>query len=74
MPTNVVAEIASLAAYALGAGALAVLGLAAEYNSLQHVASGDLVTGLWLSFMGGLALLMGVILARRKLFDRLVAG
>lgn len=65
------AETVALAAYAIGTIALSILGLAAEYNSLQQFGGGDLVLAVWFAFMGAIALAFAVNLGREKLYSQL---
>ncbi|WP_121820869.1 hypothetical protein [Halostella salina] len=48
--------------YALGAGALTLLGLATEYSGLQQLTGGDPVLGLWFTGFGVVLLYAGVYL------------
>ena len=54
--------IIELLAYVLGAGALTVLGLLAEYSGLRHLASGEPVLGLWFAGFGVILLYAGAYL------------
>lgn len=51
-----------LLAYALGAGALTVLGLFAEYSGLQHFSGGEPVLGVWFAAFGVIMLYAGTYL------------
>ena len=53
-------EILVLFVYTVVAGALTVMGAAAEYMSLQYLGSGELVVAIWLAAMGAIMLYAGV--------------
>ncbi|WP_227355638.1 hypothetical protein [Haladaptatus salinisoli] len=59
--------------YLLGSGLLTALGLLAEYDGIQSAASGDSVLAVWLIYMGTVALVAGVMLAREKVLGRALA-
>ena len=51
-----------LLAYALGAGALTLLGLFTEYSGLQHLTGGEPILGLWFAAFGFIMLYAGAYL------------
>jgi hypothetical protein len=67
------AEALALAAYAFGTLALSLLGLAAEYNGLQRLGSGDALLAGWFAVMGAVVLAFAVQLGREKLLPRIAA-
>jgi len=58
----IVQIIIELLAYVLGASALTVLGLLAEYSGLQHLSAGETVLGLWFAGFGVVLLYGGAYL------------
>lgn len=71
---DVAAESAAVVLYALGTGVLAAVGLFAEFEGVQNVLTGHAGLGLWLGYMGAIALVAGATLARRGVLPRLAAG
>ena len=67
---DALAELGAVALFAAGSGLLTLAGVIAEYEGLQHLLSGDAVTGLWFAYMGGVALFAGSLVLRRKLLPR----
>lgn len=65
------AEFGALALYALGSGLLTLVGLSVEHWGLRSLLGGETVLGAWLAYMGAVALLTGVALARRTVVPRL---
>ena len=60
--------------YTVAAGALTVAGVAAEYASLQHYGSGELMVALWLAAIGGVLLYAGVYgIAYKKILADIAA-
>ena len=57
---EVLTELLPLVAYTLVAGVLTVGGVAAEYASLQHLGSGEMMVSLWLAAIGCVMLYAGV--------------
>ena len=55
--------------YSLGATLLTVVGAAAEYNSLQNYSAGHGITAVWFAYIGVVALLAAVDLAREVQFS-----
>lgn len=68
---DLAADLGALALYALGSGLLTLFGLSVEYRSLQSILGGETVLGAWLAVMGGVALVAGATLARRRVLPRL---
>ncbi|WP_227375489.1 hypothetical protein [Haladaptatus halobius] len=66
-------EVGAFLLYLLGSGLLTALGLLAEYDGVQSAASGDNVLAIWLIYMGTVALVAGVTLAREKVIRRALA-
>ncbi len=66
-------EVAVFLLYAVGSVLLTALGLLAEYDGLQTAAAGDSVTAIWLGVMGAVALVAGVMLARDKVLQHVLA-
>ena len=63
MPTlnpELLAESLHVLVYTVVAGALTAAGVAAEYASVQHYGSGELMVALWLAAIGGVMLYAGV--------------
>jgi hypothetical protein len=52
--------------YTIVAGALATFGLGVEYMAAQSVISGETTVGLWMLFVGLIALYASIQLAREK--------
>jgi GTP cyclohydrolase III len=67
-------EALLLVAYSLGTLALSLIGLAAEYNSLQQFLGGDRVLAVWFAVMGVVALAFAVNLGREKLLPRVASS
>ncbi|UPV76048.1 hypothetical protein M0R89_08305 [Halorussus limi] len=65
-------EALAVVAYAVGTLALSLLGLVAEYNSLQH-GGGDALLAGWFAVMGVVAFAFAVQLGRRRLLPRIAA-
>ncbi|MFC7081614.1 hypothetical protein [Halorussus caseinilyticus] len=66
-------ELLAVVAYALGTLALSLLGLVAEYNSLQRLLGGEGLLAGWFAVMGLVALAFAVNLGREKLLPRVAA-
>jgi len=66
-------EALAVVAYALGTLALSILGLVVEYNSIQQLAGGDSLLGVWFAVMGFVALALAANLGREKLLPRLAS-
>jgi divalent metal cation (Fe/Co/Zn/Cd) transporter len=45
----------------LGSGLLTLLGLGAEWNGIQHLLHHEATVGIWLAFVGSIALYLGVV-------------
>ncbi|MFC4448723.1 hypothetical protein [Halorussus aquaticus] len=71
--TELGSEALAVVAYALGTLALSLLGLFAEYNSLQQLIAGDKVLAGWFAVMGIVALAFAVNLGREKLLPQFAA-
>ncbi|NEU58831.1 hypothetical protein [Halorussus sp. MSC15.2] len=71
--TELGSEVLAVVAYAFGTLALSLLGLFAEYNSLQQLLGGDKVLAGWFAVMGIVALAFAVNLGREKLLPQLAA-
>ncbi|RQG96094.1 hypothetical protein [Natrarchaeobius oligotrophus] len=68
-------ELLPLLAYAIVAVTLTMGGLAAEYASLQHFGSGEVMVGLWLAAIGAIMLYAGVYgIGYRKVIQRVLAS
>jgi hypothetical protein len=67
-------EALLLVAYSLGTLALSLIGLAAEYSSLQQLLGGDRVLAVWFAVMGVVALAFAVNLGREKLLPRVASS
>lgn len=69
-------EIAvDLVVSALGAIGFTVIGLIAEFNGILRLLGGDLAAGVWLGFVGLLALYAGVyLLGYERLLTQLGSG
>ncbi len=67
-------EALAVVAYAVGTLALSLLGLVAEYNSLQQLLGGDKLLAGWFAVMGVVALAFAVNLGREKLLPRITTG
>jgi phosphate/sulfate permease len=52
--------------YSFAAGALALTGITAELTAVRTLAAGDQVVGVWMVFMGALALYAGAMVARDR--------
>lgn len=66
-------EFGAFALYAAGSGLLTVLGAVTEYQGIQNAMSGHNTMALWLVWMGTVALIAGLMLARDKVLHRVVA-
>lgn len=64
-------ELLGLLFYALGAGALTVLGTVAERTGLQTLTAGDATLGLWFVGIGLVALYGGYLLTTDKLLPQI---
>jgi uncharacterized membrane protein YraQ (UPF0718 family) len=59
-------EVLPEVGYAAAATVLAIFGVTVELNGLQSVAGGDLVVGVWMAVLGGVALYACLELTREK--------
>ncbi|RQG94679.1 hypothetical protein [Natrarchaeobius chitinivorans] len=72
---ELLAELLPLLAYTLLAGILTAGGLAAEYASVQHLGSGDLMSAFWLAAIGAVMIYAGVYgLAYKKVFAQVLVS
>ncbi len=68
------AELFAVLVYAVGAGTLTTLSVAAELTGFETIATGDLTMGLWFAFMGVVLGYFGIVLiGRGKLLPALFA-
>lgn len=58
---GVAAEVGEIAAYAFITGILTAAGLFAEITGIESLLAGDPTLGLWLSYMGVLAIYAGLV-------------
>ena len=54
------AELAEIAAYAIVTGLLTAAGVFAEITGIESLLAGDATLGIWLSYMGLLAIYAGL--------------
>ncbi|EFW92043.1 hypothetical protein ZOD2009_11220 [Haladaptatus paucihalophilus DX253] len=66
-------ELGMFALYIAGSGLLTVLGAVTEYQGIQNALSGDNTMALWFVWMGTVALIAGLMLARDKVLHRVTA-
>lgn len=66
-------ELGVFALYAAGSGLLTILGALTEYQGIQNALSGDNMMALWFVWMGTVALIAGLMLARDKVLHRVTA-
>jgi len=67
--------LVELLAYALGAGALTVLGLVTEYSGFQHFTGGEPILGVWFAAFGFIMLYAGTyLLGYEKVVSRALDG
>lgn len=65
---ELIAELLAPLAYALGAALLTGVGLLAELSALQSASSGELGLGLWFTYVGAVALYVGLyVLGHQRL-------
>ena len=57
------AELIEIAVYAVAAGFLTAAGLFAEFTGIESFLAGDATLGLWLAYMGIIAIYAGVFQA-----------
>lgn len=60
MNAELAVELITLALYTIGAGALTVGGVAAEYASFQHLGAGEATLAMWLAALGCVMLYAGI--------------
>ncbi|SFC17001.1 hypothetical protein SAMN05444422_105108 [Halobiforma haloterrestris] len=74
MSSELLVESLSVLLYTAAAALLTAGGALAEYTSLQHYGSGELMVALWLAAIGGVMLYAGVYgIAYQKILARVVA-
>ncbi|APW97246.1 hypothetical protein CHINAEXTREME_05430 [Halobiforma lacisalsi AJ5] len=74
MSSELLVESLSVLLYTAAAALLTAGGTLAEYTSLQHYGSGELMVALWLAAIGGVMLYAGVYgIAYQKVLARVVA-
>lgn len=66
-------EVFGILLYALGAGALTVIGAFAEQAGVQSLTAGDSTLGLWFVVIGAVALYAGYLLTTDKLLPQVRA-
>jgi hypothetical protein len=66
-------ELGAFALYLAGSGLLTVLGALTEYQGIQNALSGDNMMAAWFVWMGTVALVAGIMLARDKVLHRVTA-
>ncbi|MCW8171862.1 hypothetical protein [Natrialba swarupiae] len=72
---ELLAELFPLLVYTILAGVLTAGGIAAEYASVQHLGSGELMSALWLAAIGAIMLYAGVYgLAYKKVLARVLVS
>lgn len=76
---DVAVEALTVIGVAVGALVFTAVGMVTELSGVQSLQAGDLEAGLWLAYMGGIALVVGVYLlgirtflpAAARLWDRI---
>ena len=66
-------EALSVALYAVGTLVLSLLGIFAEYSSLQQLLGGETLLAVWFAFMGVVAFAFAANLGRQKLLPLLAS-
>lgn len=70
---EILTELLPLLAYAIAGSLLTAGGIAAEYASVQHLGSGEMMVSLWLAAIGCVMLYAGAYgLGYQKVLARLV--
>lgn len=59
---EVLVEGLPILAYAVGAVALTTIGFLTERTGLEHLLSGDLTLGIWMTVVGAVFLYAGIVL------------
>ncbi|WP_332897401.1 hypothetical protein [Haladaptatus sp. CMSO5] len=71
---DLAAELFAVLLYAVSAGAITTLSLAAEFTGIENLTAGNLTMGLWFAYMGLVLGYLGVALVgREKLLPALFA-
>lgn len=73
LAADAVVPLVELLAYTVASVALTVGGLLAESAGLHGLTGGDPVSGAWISIIGAVALVGGLLVARREVLPRLPA-
>ncbi|WP_338730110.1 hypothetical protein [Haladaptatus sp. DJG-WS-42] len=71
---DMAAELFAVLIYAVSAGAITTLSLAAEFTGIENLTTGHLTMGLWFAYMGLVLGYLGIaLLGRQKLLPALYA-